>query len=100
MSSQGERLSSQPSSLGEPTCPQVQLFDGSSGTDPVAGEKDRLDPVLDVALDPVDDALRVDAGRVIAETHRLGHHGVEPLAAEVRRAELVELVVKPGGCTS
>jgi hypothetical protein len=80
----------------EPTRAQLQLLDRSGGTEPVAGEEDRLGPVLDVVLDPVDDALRVDAGRVIRETHRLGHHGVEPLAAEVRRAELVELVVESG----
>jgi len=80
----------------EPTRAQLQLLDRSRSTEPVAGEEDRLGPVLDVVLDPVDDALRVHAGRVIRETHRLGHHGVEPLAAELRRAELVELVVKPG----
>src|SRR6266566_379915 len=68
----------------EPTRAQLQLLHRSRGTEPVAGEEDRLGPVLDVVLNPVDDALRVDAGRVTGETHRLGHYGVEPLAAEVR----------------
>ena len=63
---------------------------------PLPREEYRLGPVLNVVLDPVDDALRFDAGRVIRDSRRLGHRGVEPLAAEVRRAELVELVVEPG----
>ena len=77
----------------EPTCAQLQLLDHSRGTEPVAREEYRLGPVLNVVLDPVDDALRFNAGRVIRDSRRLGHRGVEPLAAEVRRAELVELVV-------
>ena len=51
-------------------------------------------------LDPVDDALRIDAGGLIGETHRFGDRDVEPLAAEVRHSELVELVVEPGRVTT
>jgi hypothetical protein len=80
----------------EPTRVQLELLYRSCGTEPVTGKEDRLGPVLDVVLDPVSDVLRFHACRVTGETHRLGHHGVEPLPAEVRAAELVELVVEPG----
>jgi hypothetical protein len=53
-----------------------------------------------VVLDPVDDAVGVHVCRTSGKNRRPAYHDVEPLAAEVRRGQIVEVAVNQGGCTS
>lgn len=84
----------------EPTRAQLQLLDRSRGTEPVAGEEDRLGPVLDVVLDPVDDALRVHAGRVIREPTALVTTGSNPWLRKYAAPSSSNSSSNQGGCTS
>jgi len=80
----------------EPTRAQLQLLDGSNGTEPVAGEEDRLD----VVLHPLDDVLRVDAGGSSGRPTALVTTASNPWLRKYAAPSLSNSSSNHGGCTS
>jgi hypothetical protein len=78
-----------------PTQPLLQRLDRSGGSDTGAADEHGLRVVGEMAGDPLDDGARFDAAEVVRKIGRLRGDDLESLAAEVRRPQVVQLLVEP-----